>query len=132
MRRKKRAFSLLEIMVVIFLITLITGAIGYNMKGTLDKGRAFRTEQASHQLHDLLLICLEEGVEPDALIQQPADHLKKFDLAKNSDKLVLDGWGEKFVIHFLKNKKDFIIKSQAYDRYKKKLNQPVAEEEMDE
>ncbi len=69
MKRKKRAFSLLEVMVVIFLITLITGAIGYNMKGTLDKGRAFRTEQAKTQLHDLLLICIEEGIDPDELAQ---------------------------------------------------------------
>ena len=35
---KKRALTLLEVMIVIFLITLITGTIGYSMRGTLDKG----------------------------------------------------------------------------------------------
>ncbi len=82
MKRKKRALTLLEIMIVIFLITLITGAIGYNMKGTLDRGRAFRTEQAQAQLRDLLLICLEEGVNSEDLTRDPAAHLKKFNLAK--------------------------------------------------
>ena len=52
---------MLEIIIVIFLITLITGAIGYNMKGTLDRGKAFRTEQARRELHDLLLVCVAEG-----------------------------------------------------------------------
>lgn len=122
MKRKKRALTLLEIMIVIFLITLITGAIGYNMKGTLDRGRAFRTEQASEQLHDLLLICLEEGVKGEELANAPSSFLKKYNLAKNSDKLVLDGWGEKFIIKFNKNQNDFKITSNNLDNYKKKTN----------
>ena len=98
MRRKKRTLTLLEIIIVIFLITLITGAIGYNMKGALDKGRAFRTQQAKEQLYNLLLICLEEGDDANKVAQAPAAALKKYDLAKNPDKLVQDGWGEPFQI----------------------------------
>ena len=118
-------------MIVIFLITLITGAIGYNMKGTLDRGRAFRTEQAKAQLHDLLLICLEEGVKPDELAKDPAVYLKKYNLAKNSEKLVQDGWGSNFVINYNQGRNDFKIASPAYDKYMKKLNKeiPVDEEE---
>jgi len=119
---KKRALTLLEIMIVIFLITLITGAIGYNMKGTLDRGRAFRTEQAETQLHDLLLICLEEGVKPDDLVKDPAMYLKKYNLAKNSEKLVQDGWGTNFVIQYNQNKHDFKISSPTYRKYKNKIN----------
>ena len=123
--------TLLEIMIVIFLITLITGAIGYNMKGTLDRGRAFRTEQARAQLHDLLLICLEEGVKPDELTKEPGAYLKKYNLAKNSEKLVQDGWGFNFVINYNQSRNDFKITSQAYDKYMKKLNKeiPVDEDE---
>lgn len=123
---KKRAFSLLEIMVVIFLITLITGTIGYNMKGTLDRGRAFRTEQAKVQLHDLLLICLEEGEKPDEVAKNPSIYLKKYNLAKSSEKLVQDGWGNDFTITYNQSRNDFSISSQAYNKYKKKLNQEVA------
>lgn len=118
-------------MIVIFLITLITGAIGYNMKGTLDRGRAFRTEQAKAQLHDLLLICMEEGVKPDELAKEPAANLKKYNLAKNSEKIVQDGWGANFVIQYIQSKNDFKITSPAYDRYMKKINKevPVDEDE---
>jgi general secretion pathway protein G len=129
MKRKKRALTLLEIMIVIFLITLITGAIGYNMKGTLDRGRAFRTEQAKAQLHDLLLICLEEGVKPDDLAKEPGGYLKKFNLAKNSDKLVQDGWGTNFAIQYNQSRSDFKITSQAYDKYMKKLNKEIPQDE---
>lgn len=118
-------------MIVIFLITLITGAIGYNMKGTLDRGRAFRTEQAKAQLHDLLLICMEEGVKPDELAKEPAANLKKYNLAKNSEKIIQDGWGSNFVIQYIQSKNDFKITSPAYDRYMKKISKevPVDEDE---
>lgn len=128
MKRKKRALTLLEIMIVIFLITLITGTIGYNMKGTLDKGRAFRTEQAKIQLHDLLLICLEEGEKPEEVAKNPSLYLKKYNLAKNSEKIVQDGWGVDFTITYNQNKNDFSISSQPYNKYKKKLNQEVPSE----
>jgi general secretion pathway protein G len=130
-KRKKRALTLLEIMIVIFLITLITGAIGYNMKGTLDRGRAFRTEQAKAQLQDLLLICMEEGVSPDELTKDPTPSLKKYNLAKNSEKLVQDGWGSRFIINYNKHEREFKITSSAYDKYKQKTNSRVVDGEED-
>jgi general secretion pathway protein G len=125
----KRTLTLLEIIIVIFLITLITGAIGYNMKGALDKGRAFRSEQGKEQLYHLLLICLEEGEKIDALVKSPADILKKYNLAKDPSKLVLDGWGDKFEIKIKKNQKDIQIVSKNLDKYNGKLAKEVIEEE---
>lgn len=118
MKKKKRCLTLLEIMIVIFLITLITGAIGYNMKGTLDRGRAFRTEQAKEQLQELLLLCVEEGSKPEEVARRPADLLKRYNLAKSPDKLVVDGWGEPFEIRYLPKTKEFLVESKAYDHYK--------------
>ena len=126
MRKQKRTLTLLEIMIVIFLITLITGTIGYNMKGTLDKGRAFRTEQGKTQLRDLLLFCVEEGEQPDDVAKNPATYLKRYNLAKNGEKLIQDGWGDNFVINYSKKDADFIITSKAHDKYKRKINQEVS------
>lgn len=111
--KKKRALTLIEIMIVIFLITLITGAIGYNMKGSLDKGKQFRTKQAKEQLHDLLLICLDEGKSLDEVLSDPKKCLKESGLAKDPDKLVKDGWGDDFKI-VQKGKKDIEITSKNY------------------
>lgn len=111
---KKRALTLIEIMIVIFLITLITGAIGYNMKGSLDKGKRFRTAQAKEQLHDLLLICLDEGVTIDQIIANPEKCLRDSGLAKDPDNLIKDGWGKKFDIKAKPGGKDIEITSENY------------------
>jgi general secretion pathway protein G len=132
MKRKKRALTLLEIIIVIFLITLITGAIGYNMKGALDRGRCFRTQQAKEQLLNLLLICLEEGEKADEVANNPVQYLKKYDLAKNAEKLVQDGWGDPFEITVHRNKRNFKIVSKSFDSYNKKLNRQVVQEEPEE
>lgn len=115
---KKRALTLIEIMIVIFLITLITGAIGYNMKGSMDKGKKFRTEQAKAQLHDLLLICLDEMGDADKVMADLEDALKKSGLAKDPSRLLNDGWGTPFVVKLTANKKDFDITSENLKKAK--------------
>ncbi len=131
---KKRTLTLLEIMIVIFLITLITGAIGYNMRGTLDRGRAFRTNQAKEQLHDLLLICLasEDKSDAESIAKKPAEHLKSSGLAKDPDNLIKDGWGKNFIIKPTRDKSDFEIRSEGLDNYNKKKGLPVDSDEEEQ
>ena len=116
---KKKALTLIEVMIVIFLITLITGAIGYNMKGSMDAGRRFRSEQAKEQLHDLLLIALDEGggKGAESIANDPEAALRRTGLAKDPGKLILDGWGEKFDVKAAKSGKDFDISSKNLDKY---------------
>ncbi len=117
MKRKKRAFTLLEIMISILIITLITGAIGYNMRGTLEKGKVFRTEQGKQQLYDLLQLCVAEGQTVENVVKEPGKFLEKLGLAKDPAKLMVDGWGNKFDIQIIDN--DFDIKSAGLENYKK-------------
>ena len=122
MKKKKRAFTLLEIMIAILIITLITGAIGYNMRGTLEKGKAFRTRQAAEQLYDLLHICLSEnggkkGVTMQSIASNPVKYLEDSGLAKDPEKLVKDGWGHPFKITV--ENSDFSVKSDALESYDK-------------
>jgi len=113
----KRAFTLLEIMIVILLITIITGAIGYNMKGTLEKGKAFRTERAMEQLHDLLLYCYAETRDADQILKNVESSISSTGLAKNPKELLKDGWGVPFEIKTTKNKGDFTIHSERLESY---------------
>lgn len=129
---RKSCFTLLEIIIVIFLITLITGAIGYSMKGTLDKGKVFRTEQAIEQLKDLFLMCVAEGESPDEIIRDPEAVLKKYALAKNPKKIIEDGWGDKFQIAYLKRQKDFTITSDNLIKYNNKRKSHVQDTVDDE
>lgn len=100
----------MEIMIVIFLITLITGAIGYNMKGSLDKGKKFKTEMAEKRLHEMLLIALSEGQGTAEQIKtDPIKYIKQLGIVSDPDSAILDGWGKKFNIEITKNGTDFEI-----------------------
>jgi len=131
--KKKHALTLLEVMIVIFLITLITGVIGYNMKGSLDKGKAFRTEQAVSQLQDMLLLGLSEGKKMDAILSDPKAVLEELGLARDPEGLLKDGWNEKFTITSNQNKSDFKIVSRNLNKYKeKKSGKAAVSQESDE
>ena len=99
MRQKKRhPLTLLEIMIVIFLIGLIGSVIGYNMKGSLDEGRYFKSDQAAKQIRSLLLLEVAKGASMDDVIGDPAGNLKNAGIIKNVDKLMKDGWGNDFKV----------------------------------
>ena len=107
---KKRALTLIEIMIVIMLITLIGGAIGYNVKGSLSKGRKFKTELAKAQLADILEICVQDGMDPKTFARDPVDFLKKSGLAKDPERLLEDGHGNRFIVTYNEKAKEFVIK----------------------
>lgn len=100
-------------MIVIFLIGLIGGVVGYNMKGSLDKGRAFKTEQAISKVKELLQLCLAEGRS----ISDPKAALDEIGLC-DSDKLLKDGWNKNLEITI--NGEEIEIHSAALDNYNTK------------
>lgn len=117
--KRKRTLSLLEMMIVILLITLITGVIGYNMRGSLEKGKIFKSRQAKEQLHNLLLLALEENANKgEEIADKPGIYLKDLRLSRDPDKLLVDGWGGKFTVKFNKKDKDFVITSENDDLFK--------------
>lgn len=116
-RLRKKTLTLLEIMIVIFLITLVTGVIGYNMKGSLDRGKAFRSRMARDQLYDALHLLMAEGNDPSQLIANPRYFLTQLNLAKNPDQLLKDGWGDDFEITLTRDRRDFKITSPNANRY---------------
>lgn len=92
-RRKKYAMTLLEIMIVIFLIGLISSVVGYNMKGSLDKGRAFKSKEGAKQIRDLLRLEIANG-RPVAEVCSNAETLLNVSgMVKNASKMMKDGWG---------------------------------------
>ena len=116
MKIRKRFVTLIEIMIVIFLISLIGGVIGYNMKGSLEKGRAFKTEQAINQIDDILQLEAAKGELTNSQIAARAQAvLENSGLVKNSEEFIKDGWGKKFEIKA--NGDNFEIFSKKYQQY---------------
>ncbi len=106
MKRKRHPITLLEIMIVILLIGLIGGVVSYNLKGTLDRGKKFRSEEGISRLQNILNLEIAQGaVTVDQLTG--ADNLKAVrDCVENSgfipkkdlDHFLKDGWNEPYLI----------------------------------
>ena len=119
-KQKKKAITLLEIMIVIFLIGLIGSVIGYNVKGSLEEGKAFKTEQGALQIQDILSLEASDGTPLEEIIDRPAYYLKRSGLCKNYDKLLKDGWGKPYELSLTYNKTAIKITSVALAAHKKK------------
>ncbi|HSW86086.1 MAG TPA: type II secretion system protein [Rhabdochlamydiaceae bacterium] len=121
MKKEKRPLTLLEIMIVIFLIGLIGSVIGYNMKGSLDEGKAFKTEQGMAQIRDILLLEVAKGTPREKVIDQAQFYLKKSGLVKDAAKMMKDGWGDKFNIAE-SGTADIKVTSEKYHKFKQNKN----------
>lgn len=100
-KRKKYSVTLIEIMIVILLIGLISGALVFNMRGSMDKGRVFKSQQNAQRVYDALMMANASG-EFD--LQDFADQkkvlavLNKSPFIKNGDAALVDGWGDQLHI----------------------------------
>ncbi len=106
MKRKRHPITLLEVMIVILLIGLIGGVLSYNLKGTLDRGKKFRTEEGITRLREILDLEMESGKYKVADFTGSDGETKLrqcvvgsgFIPVSNVDKFLKDGWGESYII----------------------------------
>ncbi|MCH9626853.1 MAG: hypothetical protein S4CHLAM2_04840 [Chlamydiales bacterium] len=93
-KRKKRPVTLIEIMIVILLIGLIGGALAFNMRGSMDKGRVFKTEQNIGRVQDALLMEQAKGDRSLAqIVEDKREIMRKCPFVKNGEALLRDAWG---------------------------------------
>lgn len=121
MKRKKRSITLLEIMIVVLLIGIIGSVLGYNMKGSLDEGRAFKSREGAKQIHDILILQAGEGVELATLAGNPRHYLMSSGLVANIDSLLKDGWGKEY--EFKVENDDLTVYSAALNAYEENKRQ---------
>jgi len=94
-RKKKRPVTLIEIMVVVLLIGLIGGALAFNMRGSIDKGKIFKTEQNIQRVQDTLMMeNAANGTPLEDLVENPGNYLKYSPLIKDPATVLKDGWGK--------------------------------------
>jgi type II secretory pathway pseudopilin PulG len=115
---KKRFITLIEIMIVMFLIALITGAIAYNFRGTMDEGKAFKTKVAMERVETILNLKVSEN--PESLNSITADWQKviiESPMVSNPDALIRDGWGVPFEVAVDDNGA-VKVRSRQYETYR--------------
>lgn len=117
----KKAFSLLEIMLVIFIIGLIGSVLGYSMKGSLDEGKAFKSEQGSKQLYDIvtLEIAKDPNFKREDLSSKVPQYLQMSGFVKDPAKLIKDGWGKDYELKWDEKSDDLRVVSTEFTRYQR-------------
>ncbi|CCB87514.1 MULTISPECIES: type II secretion system protein [Parachlamydia] len=116
--KSKRHVTLIEMMIVMFLIALITGVVAYNYRGALDEGKVFKTKAGIERLETILNLQVSEN---PALLNDIGNNwqgiVAKSPLVQNPAALIRDGWGEEYkvtvdngVIH---------VRSEKLEQYQK-------------
>ena len=115
----------MEIMIVIFLIGLIGGVISYNMKGSMDEGRAFKTERGIEQIGDTLRLAIARGATPAEVQANPEYYINQAGIVKDAKKLLKDGWNKPYDILQSSDKADIIVRSEKLDEYLTSKGRPL-------
>lgn len=117
---KRRFVTLIEMMIVMFLIALITGVVAYNYRGTLEEGKAFKTKAGMEKLETILSLMLADN--PDADFSQGSwqEYVKHSPIVQNANTLIKDGWGEEYTVSFDAEHNVIKVSSKRYEDYKRR------------
>lgn len=127
---RKRAMTLLEIMIVIFIIGIISSVIGYNMKGSLEKAKAFKTKEGIKKIKEIFELELAQGAANlEDIVKHPDQVLKNSGLVSHPKDMLKDGWGVAYTIT-ASPRGGVQVKSQAFDRYQERHRPAPKESEI--
>ncbi|MDR3624171.1 MAG: type II secretion system protein [Chlamydiales bacterium] len=98
MKKRKSAVTMIEIMIVIFLIGIIGGVLAYNFKGSLDKGKEFKSKEGADRIHNILMLAVAEGTDIEEVKKDWEAFVRKSPLAGRPEDLIKDGWGKPYTV----------------------------------
>lgn len=127
MKRKKHAFTLLEVMIVICIIGLVSSVVAFNLKGSLDEGKAFKTQTGAEKIVEILTLQIAKGYDIETVLENPRLVLEDANLVKNVDKILKDGWNHDFDL-VLKEDGDLGLCSKRFLSYLVKKKKMSAEQ----
>lgn len=114
--KKRRFVTLIEMMIVMFLIALITGVVAYNYSGSLEAGKAFKTEVGMEKLKNVLMLTQAEN--SGASIDQWREIVSQSPLVQNANALIKDGWGVDYTVTQDPATGQVSVSSARYDQYR--------------
>lgn len=120
-RKQRRFITLVEMMIVMFLIAMITGVIAYNYTGSLEEGKAFKTKAGMEKIKTILALDAA-GSDIDNIKESWQTIVRNSPLVQNANELINDGWGVPYTVRTdeSNNGKEIVVFSQKYEDYLKK------------
>lgn len=115
----RRYVTLIEMLIVMFLIAMIIGVVALNYQGALEEGKAFKSKAGKDKIENILTLAvsqdpnLEQGIETGW-----KEIIRKSPLITNPEDLIKDGWGDEYQVTVESGKVK--VTSTKYDEYIKK------------
>lgn len=115
--KKKRSVTLIEIMIVIMLIGLIGGALAFNMRGSMDQGRVFKSEQNLNRVHDILMLESAKGTDLEKIADNWQWYVNNSPLGAGAgNDCTCDGWKKEFNVKVKGN--DLVVSSKKLEAHR--------------
>lgn len=127
---RRRAMTLFEVIVVLFIIMTIGTVVGRNMKGGFEAGKCFKSEQGSKTVYEILTMEMAQGSSLAEVLESPEKVLEKSSLTNHPKQMLKDGWGDCYEIvstddgdikvvsqKFLNIKRKTLSEEQLADQY---------------
>ena len=116
---QRRFVTLIEIMIVMFLIALITGVIAYNYRGSLDEGKAFKSKAGIEKLETILNLEASKNPQLASSIQSNwQEVVRRSPLVQDPNSLIRDGWGEEYQVTTDDNG-NIRVESRKFEEYRR-------------
>ena len=112
--------TLLEIMIVILIIGIVGSVIGYNMRGSLERGKAFKSREGAKKVYEILTLRMAEGITIENVIANPIVTIQQSGLVSNPTELLKDGWNQDYVIDQTEHGELKVISQRYMDYLEKK------------
>lgn len=113
---KRRYVTLIEMMVVMFIIAMLIAVLGYNYRGTLEEGKAFKSKAGIERLETILSLAVAENSNLlDDLEGNWQDIVKRSPLVSHPEALIKDGWGQEYKISVEDG--IIVVRSERYEEY---------------
>lgn len=114
---KRRFVTLIEMMIVMFLIALITGVVAYNYRGTLEEGKVFKTKAGIQKLETILNLEIAKNPQLAGSIKSSWQSvILNSPMVHDPQALVVDGWGQPYDVDVDDNGGVKVV-SQRYNEY---------------
>lgn len=114
---KRRFLTLIEMMIVMFIISLLIGFLAYRYTGSLDESKAFKTKVGVERLSTILNLKVAD--DPNFLndISSWQSVVQNSPLVSNPNDLIYDGWGNLYQVTVSNGQ--IYVDSQAYQQYQR-------------
>ncbi len=122
--RKKLHVTLIEMMIVMFLIALISGVVAYNYRGTLDEGKAFKTRSDIKTIENVLNLHIGDHQDDmDGIESDWTKYIKASPIVQNANSLMKDGWGGDYHVQVVDG--EIQVTSSKLTEYERKNKQKL-------